>query len=103
MINQKFQVHIINKEDIPHMLLTALQFNQIIEGTTNKLLLKLQNTVNDHGVEDIAVDIRKCIFPDEVHDSHYKYYSYSTCVTECLKLAQIKACNCTHYNMIYNG
>lgn len=30
-------------------------------------------------------------------------YSYSTCVTECLKQAQISACNCTHYNLIVDS
>lgn len=43
---------------------------------------------------------RKCIFPDEPTGTAYRRYSYSTCVTECLKQAQIRICNCTHYNMI---
>lgn len=97
-------MYIINEEDIPHMLLTTLQFNQQHEGTRQEILLKVQTVVNDAGVRDIDRELRKCIFPDErIFASKYKYYSYSTCVTECLKEAQLKTCNCTHFNMIYDG
>lgn len=85
------------------MLLTTLQFNQQHTGTYQEIFLNIQNVVNDGGVRDIDREYRKCIFPDEQYDSTYKYYSYSTCVTECLKKAQLKTCNCTHFNMIYDG
>lgn len=85
------------------MLLTTLQFNQQHQGTVQEILLNVQNVVNDDGVRDIDRELRKCIFPDETSSSSYQYYSYSTCVTECLKQAQLKTCNCTHFNMIYDG
>lgn len=85
------------------MLLTTLQFNQQHERTLNEILLKVKSVVNDPGVRDIDRKLRKCVFPDEPSDSSYKYYSYSTCVTECLKLAQLNTCNCSHFNMIYDG
>lgn len=97
------KVFIINEEDIPHMLLTTLQFNQQHEHTLNEILLSIQNVINDDDVRVIDREYRKCIFPDEPFPTRYKYYSYSTCVTECLKEAQIKLCNCTHHNMIYDG
>lgn len=85
------------------MLLTTLQFSQQHEKTIQEILLSLQTIVNDEGVRDIDRALRKCIFPDEPFHTRYKYYSYSTCVTECLKTAQMRACNCTHFNMIYDG
>ncbi len=85
------------------MLLTTLQFNQQHDGTDVEILLSLQNVVNDKGVQAIDPNTRKCIFPSEQFNSSYKYYSYSTCVTECLKQAQLKVCNCTHHNMIYDS
>lgn len=94
---------VINEEDIPHILLTTLQFNQPHERSINEILLKLKNVVNDLGVRDIDRKIRKCVFPDEPFDTSYTYYSYSACVTECLKSAQLRICNCTHFNMIYDG
>lgn len=94
---------IINEEDIPHMLLTRLQFTQQHEGHELEIFLKTQIVINDDGVLDIEPENRKCFFPHEQFDSQYKHYSYSTCVTECLKRAQIKTCNCTHHNMIYDS
>lgn len=85
------------------MLLNNLQFNQQHDSTKQEILLQIQNVVNDEGVQDISTQSRKCIFPNEKFNSKYKYYSYSTCVTECLKKTQIQICNCTHFNMIYDG
>lgn len=89
------------------MLLTTLQFQQIPEGYDGTITLTIQNTENDENVRNIAQKYRRCVFPDEGKDegnaSVYPRYSYSTCVTDCLKEAQIKACGCTHYNMIMDG
>lgn len=62
--------------------------------------LSVQDTLNDPYLLNIAPKLRKCVFPDEATDTAYRKYSYSTCVTECLKRAQIRNCNCTHYNLI---
>lgn len=100
----RFQVSILNEEDIPHLLLTRLQFIQLHPGSIQEIMLSVQNVVNDEGVQDIDPSLRKCFFPDELEfDTSYKYYSHSVCVTECLKQAQLKLCNCTHFHMIYNG
>ena len=101
------KLYILNEEDIPHMLLTTLQFQQIPEGYDGSITLTIQNTENDENVRNIAQQYRRCVFPDEGKDegygSLYARYSYSTCVTDCLKDAQIKACGCTHYNMVLDG
>lgn len=99
-VSKSSALYILDEEDIPHMLLTTLQFPQIPDGFDGELLLSIQDTVNEKNVRSIDSLRRKCIFPDEPTDSAYKRYSYSTCVTDCLKKAQIVACNCTHYNMI---
>lgn len=95
---------ILNEEDIPHMLLTTLHFNQQHEKTVQEILLAVQNVVNDDGVRDIDRHVRKCIFPDEKFlRTTYKYYSYTVCVTECLKRYQLVLCKCTHFNLINGG
>lgn len=99
-VTKSSALYVLSEEDIPHMLLTTLQFPQIPEGFDGEILLSVQDTLNEKNVRGIKPHLRKCIFPDEPAVSAYKYYSYSTCVTECLKQAQIRTCNCTHYNMI---
>ncbi|XP_058056818.1 sodium channel protein Nach [Anopheles bellator] len=92
--------YIQNEEDIPHMLLTTLQFNQMPEGFAGKIFITLQNIINDPLVRTVDKDIRRCVFPDEETGTRYEKYSYSVCVTECLKFAQIRTCNCCHHNML---
>ncbi|XP_058450698.1 sodium channel protein Nach [Malaya genurostris] len=92
--------YILNEEDIPHILLTTAQFTHIPEGYAGKVFFTTQNVVNDPLIHSVDQEIRRCIFPDENANTNYSKYSYSVCVTECLKMAQIKACNCSHHNMI---
>ncbi|XP_055541332.1 sodium channel protein Nach [Wyeomyia smithii] len=94
--------YIMNEEDIPHMLLTTLQFTQIPEGYSDTIFFTMQNVINDPLVRTVDPEVRRCVFPDEETDTLYPKYSYSVCVTECLKQAQISACNCCHHNMILN-
>lgn len=98
-----FQISVFNEEDIPHILLHFLSFSQVPKGSETTISVRIQNTINDPAVRDINPVTRKCRFPDEPFDTSYKYYSYSACVTECLKRIQLKTCNCTHYNMIFDG
>ena len=102
-VTKSSALYILNEEDIPHMLLTTLMFQQIPDGFDGDLSLSIQDTTNDKNVRGIEPELRRCIFPDEPNDMSYRAYSYSTCVTECLKKAQIRICNCTHYNMIVNS
>jgi acid-sensing ion channel, other len=60
----------------------------------------VQDIINDPYLYNIDRDLRNCVFPDEASGTAYSKYSFSTCVTDCLKRAQIRVCNCTHYNMI---
>uniref|UniRef100_A0A182Q281 Uncharacterized protein n=1 Tax=Anopheles farauti TaxID=69004 RepID=A0A182Q281_9DIPT len=92
--------YVQNEEDIPHMLLTTLQFNQMPEGYASKIFITVQNIANDPLVRTVGKNVRRCVFPDEYTDTHYAKYSYSVCVTDCLKKAQIKTCNCCHHNML---
>lgn len=102
-IKKSNALYILNEEDIPHLLLTTLNSAQIPEGFDGILILKIQDTMNDKNVRNIKPESRKCVFPDEPSGSYYKKYSYTVCVTECLKKAQIRICNCTHFNMIVNN
>lgn len=99
-VKKSSSLYILNEEEIPHVLLATLKFEQIPEGFDGELFLSIQDTKNDKNLRGINPEMRKCIFPDEPSNSAYRYYSYSTCVTECMKVAQIRRCNCTHFNYI---
>uniref|UniRef100_A0A182QY66 Sodium channel protein Nach n=1 Tax=Anopheles farauti TaxID=69004 RepID=A0A182QY66_9DIPT len=107
MYNYAASTHILNEDDIPHILLNRLRFNQIYPGYEEKVYFTLQNIVNDPLVRAVHIAVRRCLFPDEVHlsdrNTEYRKYSYSVCATECLKAIQIKACNCFHLNFQPTG
>uniref|UniRef100_A0A182K920 Sodium channel protein Nach n=1 Tax=Anopheles christyi TaxID=43041 RepID=A0A182K920_9DIPT len=101
------ETHIMNEDDIPHILLGRLRFQQIGPGHEEKIYITLQNIANDPLVRSVDIDVRRCLFPDERHlpfgNTSYPKYSYSVCVTECLKSIQLRACNCFHHNMLLTG
>lgn len=66
----------------------------------NYFQINVQDVSNDPLLRNLKPSQRKCIFPDEAFESAYAKYSYSVCTTECIKRAQLNACNCTHFNYI---
>lgn len=89
----------LNEEDIPHINLKMLQIHLNTFYTYEKILLRVQLINNDNNVRKSSKDARDCIYPDEYEQfqSDYKYYSYSVCMTDCLKRLQIMNCNCSHF------
>uniref|UniRef100_A0A182RDR1 Sodium channel protein Nach n=1 Tax=Anopheles funestus TaxID=62324 RepID=A0A182RDR1_ANOFN len=102
--NRAVSTNIMNEDDIPHILLQRLQFKQIAPGYEEKIYITVQNIVNDPLVRTVDIDVRRCLFPDELHlaagNTTYRKYSYSVCVTQCLKAIQLRVCNCFHHNML---
>uniref|UniRef100_A0A182VKQ6 Uncharacterized protein n=1 Tax=Anopheles merus TaxID=30066 RepID=A0A182VKQ6_ANOME len=92
--NYAVTTHLMNEDDIPHILLRRLQFQQTVQGHEEKIYFTLQNIVNDPLVRSVDIDVRRCLFPDEhtlpFGNTSYPKYSYSVCVTECLKSIQLR-------------
>lgn len=96
-------MHVLNEEDIPLSLLTELTYNQDSLVEVALLQLHIQNVINDAEVRDLDPESRRCRFPDERLESLYPFYSFSVCVTDCLKKYQVDNCNCTHPHLFYGG
>lgn len=96
-------LHVLNEEDIPHILMTALRFEMSNPYHEQQILLSLRDTENDAGIYDMDPSTRQCLFPHEQFDTKYKAYSYTVCITECIKKIQLIKCNCVHHNYRYNG
>lgn len=75
------------------------QVNLEVPYTYQDILLQVKLIKNEMNVRESPKEARKCIYRDEYEQfkSDYKYYSYSVCMTDCLKWNQIRACNCTHF------
>uniref|UniRef100_A0A182UG85 Uncharacterized protein n=1 Tax=Anopheles melas TaxID=34690 RepID=A0A182UG85_9DIPT len=76
LLNSIQTAYVQNEEDIPHMLLTTLQFNQMPEGYAGKIYIIVQSIANDPLVRTVDKSVRRCVFPDEGTDHRYAKYSY---------------------------
>uniref|UniRef100_A0A182T183 Uncharacterized protein n=1 Tax=Anopheles maculatus TaxID=74869 RepID=A0A182T183_9DIPT len=54
--NRAVSTHIMNEDDIPHILLRRLQFQQIVPGHEEKIYITLQHIVNDPLVRSVDID-----------------------------------------------
>ncbi|CAB0006012.1 unnamed protein product [Nesidiocoris tenuis] len=52
---------------------------------------------NDPGVRQLSFYQRKCRFPDENDLKSADFYSYSSCIVDCRRRAQMELCNCTSH------
>ncbi|BES96240.1 Amiloride-sensitive sodium channel [Nesidiocoris tenuis] len=54
---------------------------------------------NQPEVRGLSLYQRKCRFPDENYIESADFYSYSSCIVDCRRRAQMKLCNCTSHHM----
>ncbi|EDV53552.2 sodium channel protein Nach [Drosophila erecta] len=95
------QISVINAEDIPHTAFFPPGIPLITKGLSKYMQFNQIVMKNDPDVKDVDPKIRSCLFPEEIPpNSLYKAYSFSVCITECIRGLQMKACNCTSF--LYN-
>lgn len=93
----------MNEEDVPNLLLSNLHLELRHRDASLFVGFSLQTVFNDPGLRNVDTSTRQCKFYDEEPESKYKYYSFSSCVTECIRKIQLKACGCAFHHMIYDG
>jgi hypothetical protein len=63
----------------------------------HEVYLVVHETENADGVRKVDAEKRKCHFPWEGHSGYYPHYSYSACVVECRRRAEVALCNCSRH------
>jgi len=97
----EIQVNLMNAEDIPHTAFAPPGILAITPGLGKYMQFNQVIMTNDPDVREVDSKIRSCLFPDEnPPTSVYKAYSFSVCITECIRELQMKMCNCTAF--MYN-
>lgn len=97
------RVCILNEEQAPNLLFSRLHFELRNRDTDMHAAISLQTVENDAGVRAVALEKRNCKFPDEMpSQSSYPYYSFVTCIADCLREAQVRVCGCAHHYMTAN-
>ncbi|KAH8359816.1 hypothetical protein KR093_008906 [Drosophila rubida] len=88
---------LFNEEDLPTLTLPAVTTSALL-GIHKIFKFYTEALVNDPEIVDITPEARDCYFPDEVPSwSVHKAYSFSACISDCTRLAQIDKCNCSLY------
>ncbi|CAA9999232.1 unnamed protein product [Nesidiocoris tenuis] len=63
------------------------------------LLVSTIEIENDPDLRELSIYQRKCRFPDENNLKSAEFYSYSSCIVDCRRRAQMELCNCTSHFM----
>ncbi|KAJ1527770.1 hypothetical protein ONE63_007725 [Megalurothrips usitatus] len=92
-------VHIHSAEDVPFLNSLSSEVFVAAPLIHKRFGIAVREIENEPGVRDTSTQQRKCRFHDENDLTVYRFYSYSACITECRKQAQIKQCNCTTHLM----
>ena len=92
-------MHIHSAEDVPFLNSLSSEVFVAAPLIHKRFGISVREIDNEPGVRDTSTKQRKCRFHDENDLSVYRYYSYSACITECRKQAQIQQCNCTSHLM----
>ncbi|XP_034249187.1 sodium channel protein Nach [Thrips palmi] len=92
-------VHIHSAEDVPFLNSLSSEVFVAAPLIHKRFGIAVREIENEPGVRDTSTMQRKCQFDDENDLSVYRYYSYSACITECRKKAQLAQCNCTSHLM----
>ncbi|XP_023702655.1 sodium channel protein Nach [Cryptotermes secundus] len=69
----------------------------------HEVYLSVHETENVDGVGGMEAKKRKCLFPWEGYPGYYSHYSYSACIVECRRRAEMDLCNCTRHLLPYTG
>lgn len=99
---EDIQVYVHATNEVPFGTEGEIKEN-VFYGSQKEIIVKVTEMVNDHSVEDISIELRKCRFSwERSHQRYrqlYKFYSHSTCAIECSREIQLRLCNCTHHLM----
>lgn len=102
IVDEDVQVHVHASNQVPTIIDGDIK-EDVFYGTEKEIVFKVTEMVNDHSVQDVPIEYRKCRFtwerPDARVESIFEYYSHSTCIIECLMKFQVGYCNCTHHLM----
>jgi Amiloride-sensitive sodium channel len=93
-------VHIHPPDEIPFFFEDREYKETIFWGSSKEIIVKVVEIENDPSIKNFDIESRKCRFPQEKRPTDlYNVYSYSTCSTECMIMAQMAHCQCTHHLM----
>ncbi|XP_060533923.1 sodium channel protein Nach-like [Cylas formicarius] len=96
-INGSTNVYVLGEQEIPSLLTSPVDTIQASPNTRLRRYFTVKDIENQPEVKDLSIRQRKCRFPDENYLEVVPYYSYSGCLLQCKKTAQMEKCGCAHH------
>ncbi|XP_036325013.1 sodium channel protein Nach [Rhagoletis pomonella] len=91
--------------DIPLLSFESMIRETILLGSSKELIINVMEVYNHASVYQLSLDQRRCRFRHERTDwgrnaGFYDYYSFPTCIVECVLVAQLQHCNCSSHLLV---
>ncbi|XP_055847981.1 pickpocket protein 19, partial [Episyrphus balteatus] len=101
-VSRDVQVHIHPPMEIPYFFSDGVFRETILWGTSQEIIFNVMEIYNDASVLTLSPEKRHCHFSTDIQSDFklYRFYSYSTCVVECMRELSIYVCNCTNHFLV---
>ncbi|BES96242.1 Amiloride-sensitive sodium channel [Nesidiocoris tenuis] len=91
------KVYLHSQYDVPYLNTAPSHIIQGVPRYVKMALITFFDLRNAPEVRQLSVNRRKCRFPDENDLKSADFYSYSACILDCRRKAQMYLCNCTSH------
>ncbi|XP_019773445.1 sodium channel protein Nach [Dendroctonus ponderosae] len=98
-LNGRKQVYILGPLEVPSTVTSKRDFIQVVPSSKTKRTFNLKDIENEPEVKSLNIHQRKCRFAEENYLDVINSYSYSACLMQCRKDAQLRKCGCAHHLM----
>ncbi|CAG9767687.1 unnamed protein product [Ceutorhynchus assimilis] len=102
-LNGENNVYTMSSLEVPSAIFSIKDFIHLSPHIRKEKLFNIKDIVNQPEVRDLSIDQRKCRFPEENYLDVFPYYSYSACLTQCCKNAQLEKCTSIKTQCSYQG
>lgn len=77
----------------------------VLLASDKEIVCKIMEVANDESINDLSMEERQCRFSNERtllgnQMDIYPFYSFSTCLMECMILIQMEYCNCSSHQLV---
>ncbi|BES96241.1 Amiloride-sensitive sodium channel [Nesidiocoris tenuis] len=98
-LNGTAKVYLHSEHEVPYLNTLSSEVTLTEVHVFKDLMVSTIEIENDPDLRELSIYQRKCRFPDENNLELADFYSYSSCIVDCRRRAQMKLCNCTSHFM----
>lgn len=94
--------------EIPYQSADGMIRETVLLGSNKEIVINAMEVFNHPNLYKISYDERRCRFLHELTTlgqklKLYEFYSFSTCIVECVFAIHLKFCNCSSHFLVREG